>query len=177
MRGIRSGVTGCFFSLLLWSSWSWANSFEARVVRVKDGDTVVVLDQGNKQHEVRLAGIDAPEKKQPFGTRSRRQLADLVFKKSVIVEWEKRDRYKRIVGKLLLTSPRQVCIESDCQSIQDAGLALVAVGLAWHYKQYEREQSVTDRDAYARAEELARAGRRGLWTDARPIPPWEWRRK
>jgi len=58
----------------------------------------------------------------------------------------------------------------------DAGLNQIQTGLAWHYKKYEREQSSEDRVAYARAEETARAGRRGLWRDPRPVPPWEFRR-
>ena len=59
----------------------------------RDGDTLTILDKSNRQHKIRLIGIDAPERKQPFGTVSRQNLADLVFGKAVAVEWHKQDRY------------------------------------------------------------------------------------
>ena len=70
------------------------------MVGVADGDTVTVLDADKVQHKIRLAGIDAPEKSQPFGNRSKQNLSDLVFGKYVRVDWDKRDRYGRIVGKV-----------------------------------------------------------------------------
>ena len=174
---LRLVPTQCVaIAFVLCGNSALAATLEGRVVRIKDGDTVVVLDWSNRQHEVRLAGIDAPEKKQPFGTSARQQLAALVFKESVVVEWEKRDRYKRIVGKVLLESPKPVCVSADCQQIQDAGLALITVGLAWHYKQYEREQSAMDRELYAQAEDAAKTTGLGLWKDPNPVPPWEWRK-
>jgi endonuclease YncB( thermonuclease family) len=94
-----------------------------RVVKIADGDTLTVLDRSNRQHKIRLVGIDAPERKQPFHTKSRQNLADLVFGKEVAVEWHKRDRYKRILGKVVLDG-------------QDVNLAQIRAGLAWHYKQY-----------------------------------------
>lgn len=132
------------------------------VVSVADGDTVTVLDAEHRQHRVRLAGIDAPEKRQAFGTRSRESLAALVFKKTVFVEWHKADRYGRLVGKVVVSGV-------------DAGYEQIATGHAWHYKQYAREQSAADRLTYAQAEDAARAGRVGLWSDASAVPPWEYR--
>lgn len=89
------------------------------VVGLSDGDTVTVLDSSKAQHKVRLGGIDAPEKKQAFGERSRQSLSDLVFHKQVEVEFSKTDRYGRIVGKVLVSNV-------------DAGLEQVKRGLAWH---------------------------------------------
>lgn len=140
-----------------------AATYTARVIAISDGDTLTVRDQHNVQHRIRLAGIDAPEKHQPWGQRSRRALADKVYDRMVEVEIGKQDRYGRQVGKVLLGG-------------EDVNLALVRLGLAWHYKAYEREQSPQDRLAYARAEQQARDRRQGLWRDAGAVPPWEFRK-
>lgn len=140
-----------------------AATIEGQVVGVADGDTVTVLDANKVQHKVRLSGIDAPEKKQAFGQRAKDSLSDLVFNKQVSVETDKKDRYRREVGKILVDGA-------------DANLAQVTRGFAWHYKTYEREQSVDDRKLYNFAESEARAARRGLWRDVAPIPPWDFRR-
>ena len=138
-------------------------TIKGEVVSVADGDTLTVLDARRKQHRIRLAGIDAPERTQPFGTRSRRHLAALVFRKTVTVEFEKRDRYGRVVGKVILGGT-------------DASLEQVSAGMAWHYKGQASEQAPSDRVAYAWTEEDARVARRGLWRDPSPVPPWEYRR-
>lgn len=139
-----------------------ADTITGRVVGVSDGDTITVLSHQNEQFKIRLSGIDAPEKAQAFGQRSKEKMSDLVFDKLVTVEWSKRDRYQRIIGKVIVAN-------------QDAGLALISSGLAWHYKKYEKEQAVLDRERYATAEDAARLKRVGLWSDADPVPPWEWR--
>lgn len=139
-----------------------AETLAGQVVGVTDGDTITVLDALHEPHKIRLAGIDAPETAQPYGQRSKAQMSDLVFGKLVTVEWSKRDRYQRIIGKVLVAD-------------QDAGLSLVSFGLAWHYKHYQKEQSSYDQAQYANAENAAKARRSGLWEDAHPVPPWEWR--
>ena len=133
------------------------------VVRVADGDTVTILDSNNTQHRIRLQGIDAPESHQAFGTQSKQSLSQLIFDKDVTVEYEKTDRYGRIVGKIILDGT-------------DIDLEQIRAGMAWHYKDYENEQTPADRDLYARAEDEARNARRGLWVDANPIEPSEYRR-
>lgn len=147
---------------LLLSNASQADTLQGRVVGVADGDTVTILDASNTQFKIRLMGIDAPEKKQAFGSKSKEALSDLVFNKLVSVEYSKQDRYGRTVGKILVNGV-------------DANLAQVKAGLAWHYKQYEREQSLDDRIAYSQSEERARKERLGLWVDPAPTPPWDWR--
>lgn len=139
-----------------------AATIEGRVVGVADGDTITVLDASNTQHKIRLSGIDAPEKKQPFGNRSKESLSDLVFEKTVIVQTDKRDKYQREIGKVLVDGI-------------DANLAQVKRGMAWHYKAYEREQSGRDRLVYADAENAARTAKLGLWSDSDPVPPWDFR--
>jgi endonuclease YncB( thermonuclease family) len=137
-------------------------TFNGRVVSVEDGDTLMVLDQANRMYKIRLQGIDAPEGGQAFGDSSRQNLSNEVFDKEVTIEWSKRDRYRRIVGKILLNGD-DLCLEQ------------VRAGMAWHYKYYQLEQSLEDRKLYADAEDEARALKRGLWRDANPSPPWDFR--
>jgi len=136
-----------------------ADVLDGRVVGVTDGDTLTVIDAAKTEYKIRVAGIDAPEKAMPWGQKSKQALSDRVFGRDVRVDWSKRDRYGRIVGKVIVGG-------------KDAGLALVGKGLAWHYKKYENEQPLADRLEYARLENEARAMRRGLWSDPAPIPPW-----
>lgn len=140
-----------------------SQTLNGRVVRIADGDTVTVLDATKTQHRIRLQGIDAPESHQAFGTQSKKSLADMIFDKDVTVIYDKTDQYGRLVGKILLNG-------------KDVNLEQVKAGMAWHYKEYEREQSPEDRELYARAEDEARNARRGLWVDANPTEPAEFRR-
>jgi len=141
---------------------AYAETLTGYVVAIADGDTVTVLDANRQQHKIRLAGIDAPEKAQAFGDRSKQNLAALVFNKNVVVEWEKKDRYGRTVGKILVSG-------------KDANLEQVRAGMAWWYEKYRKEQAASDQRIYEQAEQQARAQRVGLWRDASPTPPWEFR--
>lgn len=107
-------------------------------------------------------GIDAPEKKQAFGNKSKATLSALIFNKSVSVDFNKEDKYGRIAGKIVVDGV-------------DANLEQIKAGMAWHYKKYQNEQSVADRDIYAQAEATTRAQKLGLWFDVDPMPPWKWR--
>ena len=148
--------------LLALACTAHAETITGLVVGVSDGDTITVLDANKVQHKIRLAGIDAPEKKQAFGNRSKESLSALAFDKTVNVETDKQDRYGRQVGKVLVNG-------------QDVNLVQVERGMAWFYRQYQREQSPNDRRLYEAAEDAARADKRGLWRDAEPLPPWEFR--
>jgi len=141
-----------------------AETLLGKVIHVQDGDSITVLDDTRTQHKIRLTGIDAPERRQAFGSVAKESLAEQVAGQSVAVEWDKVDRYGRKVGKVLLGG-------------LDSNLVQVKRGLAWHYKQYQREQSPTDRQSYAAAEAEAREAKLGLWRDAEPMPPWEFRHK
>ena len=149
--------------LLCWSLSAAAETLVGKVVGVTDGDTVTVLDEQRQQHKVRLAGIDAPEKRQPFGSRSKEALSDKVFGKTVAIEWNKLDRYGRIVGKIVVDA-------------RDVNLGQIEAGLAWWYQKYSSEQSVADRKLYEQAEVNARMKRLGLWSEPAPTPPWDWRK-
>jgi endonuclease YncB( thermonuclease family) len=135
-----------------------------RVVSVADGDTVTVLDSNDRQHRIRLAGIDAPESHQAFGEQSRQSLSEMIFGKDVTVSYQKIDQYGRLVGKILLDG-------------KDINLEQVRAGMAWHYKFYEDEQTTEDRELYAKAEDDARAARRGLWQDPNPVEPYQFRKE
>lgn len=141
-----------------------ADVLSGTVVGVSDGDTITVLDAHNVQHKIRLSGIDAPEKKQPFGQVAKTKLAGLVYGKGVSVEWHKLDRYGRTIGVVTADG-------------KDTGLEMLRAGLAWHYKKYQSEQTSEIRELYSAAEEQARRDRLGLWSYENQIPPWEWRRQ
>ena len=136
---------------------------EGRIVGVTDGDTITLLDANNSQYKIRLAGIDAPESHMPYGQKAKAYLASLVFGQQVVAQMHKQDRYGRTIATLMLGT-------------QDANLAMVQAGLAWHYKQYAKEQPKAEALAYAQAEEQARAQGLGLWHDNVPTAPWDWRR-
>ena len=134
------------------------------VVGVSDGDTITVLDADKTEHKIRLMGIDAPEKSQAFGSASKQALSNYIYQREVTVEYKKKDRYQRILGKVILDK-------------QDICLAMISDGMAWHYKDYEKEQSKTDRDLYSQAEIKARSEKIGLWQDNKAIEPSAFRRK
>jgi endonuclease YncB( thermonuclease family) len=141
------------------------------VIAVSDGDTVTLVDSAQQQYKVRLAGIDAPEKRQPYGHRAKQHLSDLVYGKNVVVIWDKRDRYGRIVGRVLAAE----CDRETCRHTLDVGLEQIRAGYAWHYKQYEKEQGLQERARYSETEQAARARREGLWREPDAVPPWQFR--
>jgi len=141
-----------------------AATIEGRVVGVTDGDTITVLDHQNVQHRIRVASIDAPERKQPYSSRSKEHLSKWIYNRTVVVESTKRDRYKRIIGQVFLDG-------------HDIGLEQVRAGMAWWYRAYSKEQEPEDQELYEKAELAAKERNLGLWRDPNPIPPWEWRRQ
>lgn len=146
-------------ALLLAALWSATASASAeiagKVVAVLDGDTIDVLVD-RRPIRVRLAEIDAPEKKQPWGARSRQALAGFVAGQLVTVREDGTDRYKRTIGTVYI----------DGKSVNRA---MVGAGMAWTYRQYLRDRTLLDVEA------AARTSGRGLWADANPVAPWAWR--
>lgn len=133
-----------------------------KVTHVVDGDTLFVLDQTKSARKIWLAGIDAPELAQDYGSHSKRHLEQLVLGQSVEVEYAKRDRYGRIIGKMIKDG-------------QDINLQQIKAGLAWHFKQGQDELSRQDDAIYRSAEETAKTDDLGLWSFAIAIPPWDFR--
>ena len=148
--------------LLAVCAYATAATLEGRVVGVSDGDTVTVLTSESRQFRIRLSGIDAPEKKQAFGTHAKETLARQLFGQAVVIEWSKSDRYGRILGKIEVGGV-------------DANLEQLRAGSAWVYTQYLRELAPADRVLYLDAQRQAQSEHRGLWRDSEPEPPWQWR--
>jgi endonuclease YncB( thermonuclease family) len=162
---------------ILWAlcAGAQAETLSGRVVAISDGDTITILDAHNRKRKARLAGIEAPKNTQPQGDRSKQHLSDLVYGKSVEVEWRTDDANRRIFGKVTVAAP-DACPagQRDCPKKLDVGLAQIVAGLAWQYRHFEEEQIPQDRAAYAFAENVARRKHAGLWADTAPVPPWQW---
>jgi micrococcal nuclease len=134
-----------------------ARQYVGRVVRVSDGDTIVVMHDGAPV-KIRLAEIDCPEKLQAFGTRAKQFTADHAFGREVTVVTSGRDRYGREIAQIVL---------ADGESLNNL---LIAGGYAWWYARYSH-----DRDKQE-LEREARLARRGLWADDHPLAPWDYRK-
>lgn len=134
---------------------------KVKVIGIKDGDTVEVLYY-QLPMVIRLEHIDAPEKKQAFGTVSKQKLSDLCFGKNVtIVSTGKKGNYDgrgRMIAEIYVNDKTNVNKE------------MVKSGLAWHYKKYSKS------DEYAQLENVARKNRVGLWADKSVTAPWDFRR-
>jgi endonuclease YncB( thermonuclease family) len=141
----------------LYLSAAQAASFIGKVVGIADGDTLTVLTASKKQHKIRLAEIDAPEKHQPFGSKSKQSLSGLCFDKEAEVTPFVKDRYQRIVARV------------KCAGV-DVNAEQVNRGMAWVYRRYAK-----DHDLYV-LEHGAKVSKRGLWADSSPTPPWQWRK-
>jgi endonuclease YncB( thermonuclease family) len=140
-------------------SASIAETFRYKVIGIKDGDTFVVLINGQRQ-VIRLEHIDCPEKKQPFGTKAKQFASDLCLGKYVRLNHKnKYDRSKRLLAEIILPSGVNVNKE------------LVSNGLAWHFKKY------SDSQEYAELEEKAQKNKSNIWGESNPTAPWNWRKK
>jgi endonuclease YncB( thermonuclease family) len=155
--------TAILLASALWCLPALAELTEGRVVAVADGDTITLLGVSKTQHKIRIAGIDAPEKAQPFGQRSKQSLSALAFGQQARADCYKQDRYGREVCTVFVDG-------------KDVGLAQLDAGLAWWFRRYANEQAPKQRLEYESAEDRAAADRVGLWQDENPVPPWE-RRK
>ena len=138
------------------------DTFTGPVTKVHDGDSIHITPKGEKRVIIRLAGIDAPEIKQPFGIASRDKLRSMILNRTAKAKCHKIDRYKR-----------QVCVVYF--DGEDVNLQMVRVGMAWHYKEYQGEQSRRQRRQYSKAESRARNDRLGLW-DGESVAPWVFRK-
>ena len=134
---------------------AYGETLDGSVVKIIDGDTLVVQDAAKKRHVVRLAEIDAPERKQAFFVESARSLAALCHRKRAQVEWSERDARRRIVGYV------------TCDG-KDANAEQLRRGMAWGSPKATRPTSALyELEAYARLRRI------GLWQDDDAVPPWE----
>src|SRR5688500_20348358 len=145
------------FLLFLAPCAAAAETIEGKVIRIASGDTLTILDARKREHTVRLAEIDAPERKQAFGAQSRQSLAALCLNKAAQIEWREQDPNGRYIGQVL------------CAGV-NANAEQVRRGFAWVSPRSTNPGSpLYEIEAYARFREI------GLWADPHSIPPWEWR--
>ena len=136
-----------------------AETIEGKVVAVSDGDSLTIVGKDAKRRRVRLAEIDAPERKQPFGAESRKSLAAICLQKTAAVETLRTDDYERLVAKV------------SCAGV-DANVEQVRRGMAW-----VRAGSILPNSPLPEMEANARLRKIGLWAGEKPEPPWEWRKR
>ena len=143
--------------LLLFTLSAQAETLEGKVIKIADGDTLTLLTPSSQQVKIRLAGVDTPERKQPFGNKAKQALSNLAFQKQALVEIAAKDRYGRTIGVVFVDG-------------LNVNAELVKQGMAWVYRKY------TDDERLYVLESEAKQSKRGLWLDENPIPPWEWRK-
>lgn len=148
------------FVLLSINSIFSQSTFVAKVIGVKDGDTVVVLDSLNNQTTLRLAEVDCPEKSQPFGTKAKQFTSDQIYLKTIKYVVTDTDRYGRSIAKIYYDEDNKYL-----------SAEIIKAGMGWHYKRYSTSKEL------ALFEDNAKKNKIGLWIDNNPIEPWEWRKK
>jgi endonuclease YncB( thermonuclease family) len=146
--------------LLSFASPALAEELRGRVVGITDGDTLTLLTPQRREVKIRLAEIDTPERRQPYGTRAHQVLSDLAFRRDVRVDVQDTDRYGRTVGRIYAGRV-------------DVNAEMVRRGAAWVYRRYSRDPALLV------LEDEARQAQRGIWAlpESQRTPPWEWRRE
>ena len=157
-KRLALGVVAALCVLLSHSYVSFASDFTGPVVSVLEGDTLEVLHNQHPER-IRLSGVDCPEKRQAFGQKAKHAASDLAFGKDVTVQTHGHDKYTRTIGDVILPDGMNLNQE------------LVKQGWCWWYRKYAPGDTVLKG-----LEREAREGRKGLWADLQPVPPWEWRR-
>lgn len=143
--------------LLLISTNLLSLELKGKIIHISDGDTVHLLTDKKEKIKIRLNDIDAPESKQAYGNKSKENLKKYIYQKNVIVEYKKKDKYKRVLGTIYYQN-------------KDINIQQVKDGYAWVYKKYSKNSN------YFKAEKGARSKKLGLWSDKNPIEPWEFRK-
>lgn len=134
-----------------------AQHFSVKVIGISDGDTFTCINDDNLQLKIRINGIDAPEKRQAFGNKSKEFLSSLIFGKKISIDVQSKDGYGRYIAYVY--SPEG----------KDVALLMLHEGMAWHFTKYDNSK------VYSDAENVARKAKRGLWTESSPIAPWDFR--
>lgn len=134
-----------------------AQRFNVKVVSITDGDTFTAINNDNLQLKIRIWGIDAPEKKQAYGSKSKDFLASLIFGKNITIDVQSKDGYGRYLAYVY--SPEG----------KDVSLLMIHEGMAWHFTKYDNNS------VYEEAQVVAQKAKRGLWADPSPVAPWDFR--
>ena len=156
-------------------------AFDARAARIHDGDSFdLAIPHGAPRVGIRISGIDAPERRQPYADIARKHLQALIGQQRIRVHVLGHDRYGRILGQVEVLAPaRAAGTASDGPAAdtpgRDVGQAQLEAGLAWFYRRYERDLPAAWRNRYDQAEMTARQQHRGLWRDPAPVEPWRYR--
>lgn len=150
-------------ALMLLTTATNAGTLTGHVVGITDGDTLTLLVD-RQQYKIRIAGIDAPERHQAWGDKSKLNISRLSFSQPAVADCPKVDRWGRQICKVTVNGV-------------DIGLEQVKDGMAWWYRKYAKEQAAEDPPIYENAELMAQLRRLGLWADTNPIPPWDFRRE
>ncbi len=145
-------------SLILLILFTLSTTFTGKVIKITDGDTIVVLTEDKKQVKIRLEGIDCPESNQDFGNKAKQAVSDLCFGKQVRIEKSGEDRYGRTLGFVFV---------GDINVNKE----LIRQGVAWRFKQYNKDEELAKMEQHARLKKI------GLWSHPNPVAPWEFRRK
>jgi micrococcal nuclease len=126
------------------------------VIKISDGDTLTIVDQSKNQIKIRLAEIDTPESRQPYGNKSKQELSGLCFGKNVTIQVQTKDRYGRTVGRIYVGN-------------LDVNAEMIRLGAAWVYRQYAQDKTLYKLENQARKEQA------GLWVlpESERMPPWE----
>jgi endonuclease YncB( thermonuclease family) len=136
---------------------SHAQVLQGKVVKIADGDSFTILTDGKMQVRVRMHGIDAPEKGQAYSQVSKQYLSNLIFNQKVTVEVNSRDKYRRVVGMVFVGD-------------KNINETMLSEGLAWHFIRYDKNKT------WSSLQEQAKRAKKGLWKDANPIAPWDYRK-
>jgi micrococcal nuclease len=152
--------TYLLFLLFSFSSLFSQTTLTAKVVGIKDGDTVVVLDSLNNQTTLRLAEVDCPEKNQPFGTKSKQFTSDQIYLKTIKYIVTDTDRYGRSIA--------MIYYDTDNKYLS---AEIIKAGMGWQYKRYSTSKEL------ATFEDNAKRNKIGLWVDSNPVAPWEFRKQ
>jgi endonuclease YncB( thermonuclease family) len=148
--------------LIFTSMATTAGTLVGNVIGITDGDTLTLLVD-RQAYKVRIAGIDAPERRQAWGEKSKTNLSRLAFNQKAVADCPKVDRWGRQICKVTVNAV-------------DIGLEQIKDGMAWWYRKYSKEQSADGQSAYESAELMAKLRRLGLWSNTNPVPPWDFRR-
>ena len=147
-----------FYIILFLNSFLFAQ-IKAKIVAVKDGDTVVALLENNTQETLRLAEVDCPEKKQPFGKNAKQFTSSQVFGKNIIFYRISKDRYRRTVAKIFYDKEKYLSAE------------IIKAGFGWWYYKASKNFKLKDDEVLAKNKKL------GLWSDKNAVAPWDFRKK
>jgi endonuclease YncB( thermonuclease family) len=152
--------TYLLFLLFSFTSLFSQTTLTAKVVGIKDGDTVIVLDSLNNQTTLRLAEVDCPEKNQPFGTKAKQFTSDQIYLKTIKYVVTDTDRYGRSIA--------MIYYDTDNKYLS---AEIIKAGMGWHYKRYSTSKEL------AKFEDNAKKNKIGLWVDSNPVAPWEFRKQ